>query len=382
MENRVHKYSLKRILFLLFLFFFIVWGVIYFFPFHKNKSFSLSDDLFKADVVIIQPKDVLVEKTYVGFITPINAVDVLPFVSGFIDKVKVIGGQDVNINDILFVINQDEYKALLDASYAQVLQAKAKLENAKLYYERMSNAGSRAVSKTDLDNAKTAFLSSEAELAQAIANYEKAKVDYNYTIIKATISGIVGDVSISKGDYVSPQGKALLKIIQYNPIRVVFSISDKEYINEVNKIGDKKPFSDWNIKLRLANGAIFNEVGKVRFWDNEISSATSSVKVFADFKNPDKVLYTNAYVDVIMQKEVKNAIVIPQSSVYLNNNQDYVYILGDNNIPKKIFISLGDQVDNSFIVNSGLNIGDKLILNKLSPRELGKKLSFNIKNME
>ncbi len=376
------KHSIKKSIFGALIFLIFIIGGYLIFSSYKFKNIVKVDNRLPVDVLDLHSKDVLVQRKYVGFITPINAVDVLPFVSGFIDKVKVVGGQDVNINDILFVINQDEYKALLDASYAQVLNAKAKLENAKLYYERMSKAGGRAVSKTDLDNAKTAFLSSEAELAQAIANYEKAKVDYNYTIIKATISGIVGDVNISKGDYVSPQGKALLKIIQYNPIRVVFSISDKEYINEVSKNANKKPFSDWNIKLRMANGEIFNEIGKVKFWDNEVASSTSSVKVFADFKNPNRVLYTNAYVDVIMERMVKNAILVPQSAVYLNDNQDYVYIVSNDDMPKKVSIDLGDQVDNYFVVNKGLNAGDKLILNKLSLQDLNKKLSFEIKNME
>ena len=79
-----------------------------------------------------------------------------------IEKVKVVGGQDVKVNDVLFVIRQDEYKANLDSAYAGILQAKANLENAKIYYERMVKAGSRAISKTELDNAKTSFLSSEA----------------------------------------------------------------------------------------------------------------------------------------------------------------------------------------------------------------------------
>jgi membrane fusion protein (multidrug efflux system) len=298
----------------------------------------------------------------------------VPFISGFIDKVKVSGGQEVKVNDVLFVIRQDEYKANLDASYAKVLQAKATLENAKMFYERMTKAGSRAVSKTNLDNARTAFLSAEAELAQALANYQKAKIDYDYTVIKATISGMVGDVEISKGDYVSPQGKAILKIIQYNPIRAVFSISDKEYLDEVKISKNKRPFSDWDVKLKLSNGMIFDKVGKVKFWDNEVASATGSVRVFADFQNPNKILYTNAYVDVIMEKKLSNVILVPQNALYLQDGESYVYIVGENNKPKKVYVSLGNQYKTDFIVNKGLLDGDKVILNKLSLPDLSKSV--------
>ncbi len=358
------------------LFVVIIGGIVYtYFHFHKKTQPVIQSKTISVNTLKIEPQDITISKKYVGFITPINSVDVRPFISGFIEKVKVKGGEDVKTNDILFILKQDEYKAALDAAYAQVLQAKATLANAKLFYERMTNAGARAVSKTDLDNAKTSFLSAEAELAQAVAGYEKAKIDYNYTVIKATISGIVGDVNITKGDYVSPQGQALLKIIQYNPIRVAFSISDKEYIDEVKLAGSKKPFSDWKVKLRLSNGMIFDYVGKVKYWDNEVSSSTSSVRVFADFENPNKVLYTNAYVDVIMEKNLKNVIIIPQSAVYLQEGESYVYIVGENNKPQKVFITLGNQYETNFIITNGLLEGDILILNKLSSSDLIKDIN-------
>lgn len=93
------------------------------------------------------------------------------------------------------------------------------------------------MSKTEVDNAKASYLSAEAQLAAAKADYELAKVNYDYTVIQAPISGIVGNVSLTKGDYVSPSGQPLLSIIQYNPIRVVFSITDKDYLEEIGKGG-------------------------------------------------------------------------------------------------------------------------------------------------
>lgn len=370
MKNDNHH----KLLWGIFLFVIICFLVYFFFPFHKLKKVIKQDNLLNVNILNIEPQNITLQKKYVGFISPINSVEVLPFISGFIEKVKVVGGQDVKVNDVLFVIRQDEYKANLDSAYAGILQAKANLENAKIYYERMIKAGSRAISKTELDNAKTSFLSSEAELAQAIANYEKAKINYNYTVIKATISGMVGNVNISKGDYVSPQGQALLKIIQYNPIRVVFSISDKEYLNEIKLAKGKRPFSGWDIKLKLSNGMIFDKVGVVKFWDNEVANSTGSVRVFADFSNPNKVLYTNAYVDVIMEKYLKDVILIPQSSVYLQDGDSYVYVIGENQKPQKVFIVLGEQFENNFIITKGLLVGDKVILNKLSTSDLIKNV--------
>ena len=172
----------------------------------------------------LQPQDVTVEKTYIGYVTPISDVDVIPYISGFLEDIYVEGGQEVAAGDTLIVIRQNEYKARMDAAAAQVLEAQANFNNAQVYYRRIRNVGARAVSKTEVDNAKASYLSAEAQLAAAKADYELAKVNYDYTVIQAPISGIVGNVSLTKGDYVSPSGQPLLSIIQYNPIRVVFSI--------------------------------------------------------------------------------------------------------------------------------------------------------------
>ena len=333
-----------------------------------NQNADVGNDNIMVSVQKIEPQAITLSKEYIGTVTPINSVSILPFIAGFIDKVLVHGGQNVKIGDVLFIIRQAKYKADVDSAYANVLEAKANLENAKTYYERMKDAGSKAVSKTNIDNARTAYLSAEASLTSAISNYDLSRINYDYTVIASPINGVVGDVSITKGDYVSPNGNPLVKIIQFNPIRVVFSIADKEYISEM-KANPQNIFKGWIVKLRLSNNKIYDEVGKIRFLDNEVSSATSSVKVYADFPNPDKVLIANAYVDVIMEKHLNNAILISQSAVYFKPEGTYVYVLKDNKAIKT-FVEIGQTIENNFVIENGLNENDEVILNTLSDMDL------------
>ena len=358
---------LKLIIMLALLF---IFGVMFYkyYVMGDKKDANIGSDNIVVSVQKIEPQNVTISKEYVGIVTPINSVSVLPFISGFIDKVLVYGGQNVKIGDILFIIRQAKYKAAVDAAYANVLEAKANFENAKTFYERMQQAGSKAVSKTDIDNARTAYFSAEAAFTSAKSNYDLSRINYDYTIIASPINGIVGDVAVTKGDYVAPNGNPLVKIIQFNPIRVVFSIADKEYINEM-KINPQNIFKGWIVKLRLSNKKIYDEVGKIRFLDNEVSSETSSVKVYADFQNPNKVLIANAYVDVIMEKDIKDAILIPQSAVYFKPEGTYVYLLKDNKAIKT-FIEIGPTVENNFVVEDGLQYDDDLILNILSDMDL------------
>ncbi len=361
------KKKIKIVIMLALLF---VFGVMFYkyYVMGEKENADVGSDNIMVSIQKVEPQTITLSKEYVGIVTPINSVSVQPFISGFIDKVLVHGGQNVKIGDVLFIIRQAKYKAAVDSAYANVLEAKANLENAKTYYERMQQAGSKAVSKTDIDNARTAYLSAEAALTSAKSNYDLSRINYDYTIIASPINGIVGDVAITKGDYVAPNGKPLVKIIQFNPIRVVFSIADKEYISEM-KANPQNIFKGWIVKLRLSNKKIYNEVGKIRFLDNEVSSATSSVKVYADFPNPNKVLIANAYVDVIMEKHIDNAILIPQSAVYFKPEGTFVYILNGSKAEKK-FIEIGQTIENNFVVESGLNKNDKVILNTLSEIDL------------
>ena len=355
--------KIKIIIMLLLLFIFGVMFYKYYVVGEKENADVGSDNIV-VSIQKIEPQNVTISKEYVGIVTPINSVSVLPFISGFIDKVLVSGGQNVRIGDVLFIIRQAKYKAAVDSAYASVLEAKANFENAKTFYERMQQAGSKAVSKTDIDNARTAYLSAEAALTSAKSNYDLSRINYDYTIIASPINGIVGDVAITTGDYVSPNGNPLVKIIQFNPIRVVFSIADKEYISEM-KSNPQNIFKNWIVKLRLSNKKIYDNIGKIRFLDNEVSSATSSVKVYADFSNPDKILIANSYVDVIMEKNLKNAILIPQSAVYFKPEGNFVYVLKDNKA-KKVFVDIGPTIENNFVIENGLFKGDELILNTLS----------------
>ena len=361
------KKNIKLLILFIFLF---IFGALFY---KYYISVSVNDDEIETgnlmvDVYKVKYQPITLTKTYVGNIVPINSVSIIPFISGFIDKVLVHGGQNVKSGDVLFVINQAQYKADMDTAYAKMLEAKATFENAKVYYERMKNVGSQAVSKTDIDNAKASYLSSEAQLASAVSNYNLAKINYDYTIISSSIDGVVGDVAITKGDYVSPNTSPLIKIIQFNPIRVVFSIADKEYMSE-RRLNPQKIFDGWVVKLKLSDDKMYNENGYIKFLDNEISPSTSSIKVYADFPNKNKILVANAYVDVVMEKNIPNGILLPQSAVYFKPNDVYIYVLKGNRAVKT-HVVIGQSLNNKFVIIDGVKENDIVILDTLSDFDL------------
>lgn len=336
-------------------------------PKAKEKALTLT-------VVPAASEDVAVTSSYIGYVTPINSVSVIPYISGFLDKINVRGGQEVKAGDILVIIRQDEYKARLDAAQSAVLKAQSAYGNAKTYFERVKKAGGRAVSKAEFDNAKNAYLSAQADLAQAKADKALAQVNYDYTVIKAPIDGIVGNIDLTTGDYVSPSSAPLLKIIQYNPTRVVFSIADKDYLLEKDK---KQLFSDEKIKLRLADGKIFEPQGIFRFTSNELDKSTNALAVYADFANPDKTLVANAYVDVLVEKDYKNGILISQNAVSMEADGNYVYTVKDGMLNKSR-AEIISTVGNEYLLRNTFAPGEYLVTQKITRIVPGQKVNVRV----
>ena len=316
------------------------------------------------NVIPLKPSDTTIKKKYIGYITPIRSVDLVPNVSGYIDEVWVEGGQEVKAGDNLLLIDQREYKAELDAAKSAVVQAQADYNNAKSYYQRIKRAGIKAVSQSELDSAKAQFLSTQGVLEEARANLDKARVLYDYTILQSPISGQVGNVDLTRGNYVSPASSPLLKIIQYDPIRVVFSISDKEYLDEISRHADGNLFNGESIRLRLADGKTYSRSGVFKFTGNELDKTTNSISIYADFANPGKELVANAYVDVLLERVVKGAFLIRQNYVTLAPEGAYVYTVKNNQLLKTP-VNIITTVGSDYLVGNKFADGEYLVVDKV-----------------
>lgn len=287
------------------------------------KSDISQNKILQVNAQPIIGQDKIISKKYVGYVTPINEVAIIPYISGFIEEINVQSGQEVNIAQPLLRIKPEEYLAKKEAAAAALLKAEAALANAKIYFERMEKAGEKALSKTEIDNARAAYLEAQAAYAGAKADLQSAEVNLGYTNINSSISGTVGYINLSVGDYISPN-KQLFNIIQFDPIRVVFSISDNDYLQEKNK---DKLFAEDVIKLELANGEIYESNGHFAFSDNQINPTTNSLAVYADYENPNKVLVANSYVDVIVEKTLKNTISIEKKLLIMKPEGNFVFVI-------------------------------------------------------
>ena len=334
------------------------------------KPLATSETL-ALNALPLNAQDFPFSKRFVGYVIPIHEAQVQPFISGYIEQIMIKGGERVRKGDILVVLQQEQYHAELAAAAAEILKAEAALKNASIYYERIKKAGVKTVSPTELDNAQTQFLSAQADFEQAQANYALAKVNFDYTVIRAPIDGIVGDVSLTKGNYVSPTSGVLFSIVQYNPIRVVFSITDKEYLQELNKTS---PFAGDEILLQAANGETFPHHGVFRYTDNTINKNTNTIAVYVDFENIGQILTPNAYVTILVRKIFKYSVQIPKNLVSLENDGNYVYLIRNGKINKEKINILASE-NTYFIVENTFQKGDVVLVDKFNPAYLNKTIT-------
>ena len=339
-------------------------GAGYFVFLHQNKEFKQieTQNILSIDAEKIIPTDITVQSNYVGHVEAINQVQITPYISGYIDKVAILPGQMVKKGDLLLLINDAEYKAKVDAAEANVLQATAAFEYSKNFYERVKKSGKKAFSEIDIDNAENDYLQKQANLKSAKATKEFADINYQYTKIRAPIDGLIGNFNLTTGDYVAPDGSPLLSLIQFSPIRVVFSLTDVEYLNMMES---GELFKDSVIQLTLPDGTVFKNNGKFKYTDNHFNSATNSLAIYAYFDNHKQKLIPESYVQVNILKSFKNIVLIPKDKVKMLADGNFVNIARNGTI-HAFPIHILSEKENHYIVENTFNTDDLLIINSIA----------------
>ena len=371
MQNHLGKYVYSVLIVV-----FVVAAFVAGWYFHDYRGQKQISDLKQAPVdstlalsaVPVVAGAVPFTKNYVGFVTPIHEAEIQPYISGYLQKIFVEGGEYVKQGTILAVLQQDEYLAQMNARKADVVKAEAALQNANSYYERIQKAGVKAVSQTEIENAEAQFLEAKASLEQAKANLALAKVNFDYTLIRAPISGVVGNVALTPGNYVSPSSGTLFSIMQYSPIRVVFALTDKEYLQELSK---PRPFAGDEVYVELANGQLLDEQGAFEYTDNAVERRTNAISIYALFQNKKRLLTPNAYVNVLMKRTFQNAADVTKSAVYLTESESYVYVIRNGRVVKQDVRILASE-GSHFIVTNDFEPADYLIVQPIQAADVGK----------
>ena len=307
------------------------------------------------------------ETLYPATIRGVQDVEIRPKVSGFITKLLVKEGQRVAAGQLLFVIDSETYQAAVRQAKAAVSSATAQLNTAKLTYDNSQKLfNSNVIGQYELQTAQNTYENAKAALAQAQASLASAKETLSYCFVKSPTSGLVGSLPFKVGALVGPtSAQPLTTVSDNNTMEVFFSMTEKDVLDMARNAGGvKESLSTYpTVKLKLADGTIYSQPGKVTKMSGVIDSSTGSVSMVAHFSNPDHILRSGGSGSIVVPKVTSNAIVVPQDAVAQVQDRYFVYILGKNNKVKYTEIKISPDNDGqTYVVTSGLKVGDRIVL--------------------
>lgn len=327
--------------------------------------------------------DVPVSLEYPAKVKSMQQVNVVARVSGVLEKKHFTEGSFVKAGDMLYQIDSDRYEALMQEAIADVGVKEATLKQATRDWERTKVLFEQdAVSQKERDAALSAYESASASLKASNAALKKATIDFNYTKVKATISGMTSLNAQDVGSYVgsSSDTMALTTITQTDPVYVEFSLPDIELLKKRYVMGQ----GNWNsiaqaklpVQLSTPDGSKYAKPGTLDFIDSYVDAETSTIKARATFSNPNNILIPGLFVRVNVEGLVyKDAISIPQMALLQDATGSYVFVAKEGKA-HKIPVKAGTVHNNTYIIESGLNAGDVVITNNLTKLRPGAAINL------
>ena len=318
-------------------------------------------------VETITPGSIELETVFPSTIKGKTDIEVRPMVSGNITAVHVDEGQRVHKGQALFTIDQVPYQAAVDQAQASVNVASTAVQTAQISYD--SNKAlfdKNIISAHALQISANQLAQAKAQLAQAQAGLVNAQKNLSYTQVIAPSDGIVGTIPLRVGALASPSGLALTTVSDNSQVYAYFSLNEKQILDLTDggaSTLEAAIAAMPEVKLRLANGTVFPNPGKVATVSGVIDASTGSATVRALFSNKNNMLRSGSTGSVIMPMNQTDVIIVPQKATFEVQDRKFVYTVDADNVLHSTPIEvLGIQDGRNYVVTSGLNQGDRIVV--------------------
>ncbi len=314
--------------------------------------------------VLVQPaelKPIAAQAEFIGRAAAVDKVELRARVKGFLGPRKFSDGDEVKKGQVLFTIEPEPYQAAVDQKIAQRDAARAALTNAELQLKRAAellrtNTGTQVT----YDQRLSEQLQAKAQLEDANAQVRDAEIQLSYTEIKSPIDGRIGRASASPGNIVGPDSGILATVVSENPIRVLFPVTQRELLEARRDSSASDPPI---VRVRLADGTLYKEKGKLDFIDVTVDPKTDGQIVRATFDNKDSTLTDGQTVRVVIEDaNAPSVVAIPQAAIAIDQAGSYVYVINDKNVAEQRRVKTGVSRDGMVAVTEGLKAGEKVII--------------------
>ena len=301
-------------------------------------------------------------RSYAGIIEAFEKVDIMPRVTGELQKIHFTEGGAVKKGDLLFELEDTTYRAAVEALEARKEQLISQVDfmgkEFKRYQELITN---KAVAVSTYDRALFELNSAKAQLKEVEASLVNARNNLSYTRIYAPISGVIGKSTFTVGNLITPGGKKLADIEMISPVSVRFSISETILLREFG--GRNNIMNNALVTIRLADGKTYPIQAALYMADNQINPSTNTITLRAKFDNPDSLLVPGGYVTVsLSNRNNPPAVTVLPSAVIIDDNKTGVFVIDEQN--KAFFrqVTAGKISGDRQIITSGVKAGELVVV--------------------
>src|SRR5689334_12055440 len=313
--------------------------------------------------VLVQPaelRSMTKQAEFVGRAEALEKVDLRARVQGFLGPRLFKEGDDVKEGQVVFTIEREPFEATVDQRKAQLASAQATLANADQQLQRtaeLARKGNAPIAQLDQRTAEQG--QAKATVMEAEANLRDAQIQLSYTEIKTPISGRIGRAAVSPGNLVGPDTGVLATVVEDNPMQVLFSVTQLEMLEG----RDSEVTGKVRARVRLANGELYSEKGRIDFLDVQVNPRTDGQTVRAMFPNPDDILTSGQTVRVIIEeKGGDKALVIPESAIAIDQTGPYVFVVGQDDKIEQRRLRVGTRREGFVVVDEGLKPDERVVV--------------------
>jgi RND family efflux transporter MFP subunit len=312
---------------------------------------------------------------YTGRLEAVETVEIRPQVSGYLQQVNFEEGRDVRKGDVLFVIDPRPYQAEFDRAQAEVERARTAATLAQTDLQRAERlVATRAISQEEFDARVAARTSAEAAVKAAEAAVAVARLNLAYTRVTSPIDGRVGRAEVTVGNLVTGglngQATRLTTVVSLSPMYAYFEASEKDYLKYMDLArSGQRPLSREHanpVRMAVGNETEFRHEGYMDFVDNRVDAGTGTLMARAVFPNPDRFLVPGMFVRVRLLGTSKyTGALINDRAILTDQDRRFVLVVGEGNTLEYRAITTGPMVDGLRAVRSGLEGGERIVINGL-----------------
>jgi len=325
-------------------------------------------------VITAERRPVTETTEFVGRVEAIDRVDLRARVTGFLDERVFREGQEVAANAPLFRLERPPFEAQVAQAGAQVASAEAELNNANIQLARARElVRTQAGTQARVDDATAQQRAAQAQLLGAQAQLRVANINLGYTEINAPFAGKIGRSNFSVGAVVGPESGPLATLVSQDPMRVAFPVSLRAGQELRDRYQSRGGVQAVVVRIRLVNGQIFDQAGRIEFIDTQVNRETDTLLVRAVMPNPvrspagatgdaERTLIDGMFVNVFVEGvEPVPQVVIPRAAVLQDQTGNFVFVVGQGNRAERRGVSLGRSIGDQVVIEGGLQGGETVV---------------------